>query len=112
MAHASSTDNNRGMLKGAIIGGAIGAAAALLLAPKAGRELRGDIRDRYADVRDRTKQLMSDASVKTRDVARQVGQHASDIADMTKSAVSAVKDEAQSWRKETREDQKDEQKVN
>ncbi|WP_186438537.1 YtxH domain-containing protein [Cohnella terricola] len=64
----------RGTIKGALIGGVIGAAAALLLAPKSGKELRGDIRDRYSSMQDRTKQLLSEAGNRTREMAKHVGQ--------------------------------------
>jgi len=89
-----------GTIKGAIIGGVIGAVAALLLAPKSGRELRSDICDRYSTVQDRTKQLLSDATSKTQEIAKQVGQQASDMADKTRSALTAAKDEVQSWKEE------------
>jgi gas vesicle protein len=83
----------RGTLKGALIGGVLGATAALLLAPKSGRELRGDIRSRYSDVQDRTKQMMSDVGSKTQEVAKQLGSHASGMMDKTHSAVSVAKDD-------------------
>jgi len=89
-----------GTIKGVIVGGVIGAAAALLLAPKSGRELRSDICDRYSTIQDRTKQILSDAGGKTQEIAKQVGQQASDIADKTRSALSAAKDEVQSWKDE------------
>jgi len=71
----------RDAIKGVVIGGIVGAAAALLLAPKSGKELRGDIRDRYASLQNRTKRLVSDASSKTLELARQVGQKTADIAE-------------------------------
>jgi gas vesicle protein len=105
--------DNHGMLKGALIGGVLGAAAALLLAPKTGRELRGDIRDRYVDVQDRTKQILTDVGSKTQEVAKQVGQQASDIMDKTRSVVSAAKDGVQSWKDDIKaETIKEENKIN
>jgi gas vesicle protein len=92
--------DNGGMLKGAIIGGFVGAVAALLLAPKAGRELREDIKDRYIDVQDRTKQIITDVGTKTQEVVKQVGEQASEVVDKTRSAVSAAKDEVASWKDE------------
>jgi gas vesicle protein len=101
--------DTRGTIKGALIGGVIGATAALLLAPKSGRELRGDIRDKYASVQDRTKRLMTDAGHKTQEIAAQVGQTASGIMDKTRSALSAAKEEVQNW-KDEHSDGKDEQR--
>ncbi|BBI35297.1 YtxH domain-containing protein [Cohnella abietis] len=107
---------SNGTLKGVLIGGVIGAAAALLLAPKSGRELRGDIRDRYTDVQDRTKQMIADASNKTQEMVKQVGQQASNVVDKTRSAVATAKEEVQSWKDEHKADAtdqaKNEQKVN
>jgi gas vesicle protein len=103
---------SRETLKGALIGGVLGATAALLLAPKSGRELRGDIRNRYSDMQDRTKQILSDAGSKTQEVAKQVGSHASGILDKTRSAVSTAKEEVQSWREDNKAGPKDDQKIN
>lgn len=92
--------NSNGAFKGALIGGVVGAAAALLLAPKSGRELRGDLRERYTSAHDRTKQMLTDAGQKTQEIAKKVGQQASNIVDATRSAISSAKDEAQSWKDE------------
>ncbi|MFB9277703.1 YtxH domain-containing protein [Cohnella cellulosilytica] len=82
-------------VKGIVIGGIIGAAAALLLAPKSGKELRKDIRVRYSSVQDRTKQLVSDAGSKTLELAQQVGRKTADLADKTRSIVAGVQEEIQ-----------------
>jgi gas vesicle protein len=95
-----NTGNKGSLMKGAVIGGLVGAAAGLLLAPKAGRELRSDLKNRYSDVHVRTKDVVSDVAAKTQDMVKQVGQQATDIADKARSAVRAAKDEAQSWKSE------------
>ena len=43
--------------KGIFIGGLLGVAAALLFAPKPGRELRGDLSEKVGMVTDRTKEV-------------------------------------------------------
>lgn len=102
---------NGGMIKGALIGGIIGAAAALLMAPKSGRELRADLSNRYTDVSERTKQVIADVSSKTQEVAKTVGNKTSEVArtmsdqaigimDKTRSAVTAAKDEVSAWKEE------------
>ena len=48
-----------GFLTGAIIGGAIGALAALILAPKSGKELRRDIADRSGELYDRAQDYLN-----------------------------------------------------
>ncbi|WP_169306644.1 YtxH domain-containing protein [Cohnella pontilimi] len=89
-----------GLLKGILIGGAVGAAAGLLFAPKPGRELRSDLKNRYSDVSVKTKGMVSDMATKTQNMVKQVGQQATDIMDRTKSAVNAAKTEAQSYKNE------------
>ncbi|MDB4868909.1 MAG: YtxH protein [Cohnella sp.] len=99
----TNTGSKGGLLKGAIIGGAVGAAAGLLFAPKAGHKLREDLKNRYSDVHQRTKEVVSDVASKTQGMVKQVGQQATDIADKTRSAVSAAKEEAQSWKNHNEE---------
>lgn len=59
-------DNNssytKGFLIGAILGGAAGAIAALLFAPKSGRELRQDIADKTEEVVDKAQQMFNKAT--------------------------------------------------
>lgn len=47
----------RDLLVGGIAGGALGAAAGLLLAPKSGEDLRQDISDRYEDASERAQEF-------------------------------------------------------
>jgi len=63
------TNNNWGIfLKGLLIGGLAGAAAGILFAPKAGKELRGDLKEKADETRaalektiDRAKELRREA---------------------------------------------------
>ena len=58
-------EDNSGMLKGLIIGvlagGAVGALVALLYAPKSGKELRADIREKTGDLMDDAEQALKEA---------------------------------------------------
>ncbi len=49
---------SKGVLIGAILGGAIGAVTALLFAPKSGEELRKDIADKSSEIYDKTSDYM------------------------------------------------------
>ncbi len=53
--------NYKSFMLGALIGGAIGAATALLFAPKSGRELRRDIADTSTDIYDKASDYISNA---------------------------------------------------
>jgi gas vesicle protein len=79
--------NGKDLMLGAVVGGLIGAMAALLLAPKKGKELRGDVSDKYRDV-----------SQKAQETAKQVGTATSEFADKIKGLAVNVKEELQSFR--------------
>lgn len=51
---------SKGFLLGAIVGGAVGAITALLLAPKSGKELREDISRKSNELMDKAQDLISD----------------------------------------------------
>ncbi|MEO8230842.1 MAG: YtxH domain-containing protein [Ignavibacteriota bacterium] len=65
-----SEDNNiaKGFLIGFLAGGAIGAVAALLTAPKSGRELRADIKSKSEEYLDEAEKYLSDAKDKAREL--------------------------------------------
>ncbi|MFD0962099.1 YtxH domain-containing protein [Paenibacillus chungangensis] len=57
---------------GAIVGGAIGAIAALLLAPKSGRELRSDLCAKALSAKEHTSQLANQLSAQAKELAGSV----------------------------------------
>ncbi|WP_078414062.1 YtxH domain-containing protein [Priestia abyssalis] len=61
--------SSKDFLLGTVIGGLVGAATALLLAPKSGRELRSDINDQATYVRLKTEQMKQSALEKGQDLA-------------------------------------------
>lgn len=61
--------SSKDFLLGTMIGGLVGAATALLLAPKSGRELRSDINDQATYVRLKTEQMKHSALEKGQDLA-------------------------------------------
>lgn len=50
----------RHVLTGIIVGGIIGATAMLFLAPRSGEEMRAEVRDKAADLRERTTETVKD----------------------------------------------------
>ena len=85
-------------LKGAMIGTVLGAATALLLAPKSGRELRKDISDQYHNVSEKTKDIAGNVTRRTQDIARNISAKAADLAEKAKGAVDSVTGEVKSWK--------------
>ena len=63
---ANNGHNGNGLLRGFLIGSAVGALAAILLAPKSGRDLRWDIKERGYDTLDGAKRLYTDAQIKAK----------------------------------------------
>jgi gas vesicle protein len=65
-----SHENNlsRGLLIGFLAGGTIGAITALLLAPKSGRELRADIKQKSEEYFDEAEKYLAEAKDKARDL--------------------------------------------
>ncbi|MBD3110497.1 YtxH domain-containing protein [Bacillus sp. AGMB 02131] len=61
--------NTKDFMIGALIGGMLGAAAALLLAPKSGKELRNDINDGAKYISDKTEKLRQTAIEKSTEIA-------------------------------------------
>src|SRR5215213_7656356 len=54
------TDSTKHILTGIVVGGLIGATAMLLLAPRTGEDMRSELRDRAADLRERTTETMKE----------------------------------------------------
>jgi gas vesicle protein len=62
-------ESSGSFLAGAVIGGLVGAAAALLLAPKAGKELRSDLNNQVSNLLTKTTQLSDEALDKGNELA-------------------------------------------
>jgi gas vesicle protein len=63
--------DNSGVLVAAIVGGAAGAIAALLLAPKSGRELRSDVYTTALDLQGRGERLLKRALQRSEDAVEE-----------------------------------------
>jgi gas vesicle protein len=59
--------NHFGLWKGVMVGSFLGAAAGFLLAPKSGKELRSEIKDKTDKAVDETKRFYSDGRTKFKD---------------------------------------------
>lgn len=77
--------NGKDFIIGALVGGIIGAVTALLLAPKSGTELRGNISTQAVQLKDKTKDLSSTAKEKTNQLSKQLQEQSGQIVDKVKS---------------------------
>ncbi|WP_202078527.1 YtxH domain-containing protein [Caldalkalibacillus salinus] len=85
MAENNNNNNNmngKDFVIGALVGGIIGAGAALLLTPKSGRDLRVDISDGYQT-----------ASQKTKEIAKNVGEKSEYFTGRVKEVAGHVKED-------------------
>ena len=81
------TGSGIGMLA---IGAAVGAVAALLLAPKSGKEMRSDIKGKATDVNNKIKGRTQQVSQKTRELTEKARTRAKDAIDQTADSVQEM----------------------
>lgn len=84
--------NTKDFMIGTLVGALLGAAAALLLSPKSGAELRADLAEGYQN-----------ASKKTQKVAKNVGEQSEYLITKVKETVDSIKNDIQEWRADTQE---------
>jgi gas vesicle protein len=80
-------------LKFFMIGGGVGAALALLFAPKPGRELRGDITDMAGRSYDKTLATANEMKHRTAEFYGTAKETGGDVLGVVSEGVSAIKDE-------------------
>ncbi|NEW07613.1 YtxH domain-containing protein [Paenibacillus sp. SYP-B3998] len=101
----SNQKKGKDLLIGAVVGGVLGAATALLLAPKSGRELRRDIAEQAQVVSDKTVQIASTITQKTQDVAKTVSTHTVELVGKAKETASSVVETVRSWKEAKADDE-------
>lgn len=88
-----SSINSKDFIIGALVGGIIGAATALFVAPKAGRELRNDITEQARYISEKTDKLRRDltetAKEKTSSVSEAVSAKSAEIVTKVKRMKAA-----------------------
>ena len=82
--------NNKGFISGLLTGGFIGALAALLYAPKSGREFRKDISDKSSEIINDTGELLENAKSKAADVISDVKKKAGNLLEEGKNTVGSI----------------------
>ncbi|HQR37869.1 MAG TPA: YtxH domain-containing protein [Blastocatellia bacterium] len=106
MAENDSTGNAVDRLTYLIIGAGIGAAVALLFAPKAGRELRGDIKDasrksidytteRARQLGEKATEVYGTTTQKAQELYAQTASKAQDLVEAGKGTIASKKEQLQ-----------------
>ncbi len=103
----AAEEGGAGFLSGLLVGGVIGAVAAVLLAPNSGRATREQLREKGYEIRDRIQQATSDLQGQARTVTEDVKEKAQTFVedaqtmmDQRRDQVSRVADAArETWEK-------------
>ena len=66
-------------LKGFVIGGVLGALAGIFLAPKSGKELRSDIKEKGSEVLKGAKDIYTDASTNAKEIIEEAKQQGGEL---------------------------------
>ncbi|MFJ8066110.1 YtxH domain-containing protein [Psychrobacillus sp. NPDC096426] len=77
--------NGKDFFIGVFIGGIIGAVTALLLAPKTGSELRGNLSTQAGQLKEKTLDFSSTAKEKTTQISKQLQEQSGQLVDKVKS---------------------------
>ncbi|WP_347549252.1 YtxH domain-containing protein [Pseudalkalibacillus hwajinpoensis] len=105
MAYNTNNDNNnnsnnnintKDFIIGSLIGGIVGAAAALLAAPKSGKELRSDLNQQAGVVKEKTSHFRDTAVERSSDFANRAKEKSNSfykqVSDQSNNLVSKIKD--------------------
>ena len=66
-------------LKGFVIGGVLGALAGIFFAPKSGKELRSDLKEKGSEVLEDAKEIYADASAKAKEIIDEAKHQAKEL---------------------------------
>lgn len=90
-----TNSNSKDFVTGAIVGGLAGALAALLLAPKSGKELRGTLNEQTSSLKNKSVDLASVAKEKASGLKDTVSQQSSTIVNKVKDMKSKSENTSQ-----------------
>lgn len=100
----SASKNKTGaFLTGALFGGLVGSAVALLYAPKSGEETRKVIADKSIEIRDKAIESGEEIRHRAEEVATETRSRIEETAEVTKGKVSELQDRGQHFLDEQRE---------
>jgi len=85
--------NNKGLLWGAIAGSIVGSVTALLLAPKAGKELRKDIADGASATLEKAQEIASQASDKSAELYDKAKEVVTEVREWGKQHLGSEEEE-------------------
>jgi gas vesicle protein len=90
--------DSKDFIIGALVGGMLGAAAALLLAPKTGKELRSDINEQAVYLKDKSNEFSHLAREKSSNIVRTVSEQSNQVATKVKDLTTNLRRDIDKWR--------------
>lgn len=81
--------NMKDFVIGALVGGIVGAAAGLLLAPKSGKDLRSDVAVQAVNLKDKSADFSTTAKDKTVQLSKQIQEQSTQLVEKVKTLKSA-----------------------
>lgn len=95
-SHEDETSGlSKGLLIGLLTGGAVGAALALLFAPKSGRELRSEISETTNEYVERVSEMVSSATERAQQIVNDGRDRAETIVDEARQRASSLLSDAE-----------------
>jgi gas vesicle protein len=78
--HMAEHENQQGhIFMGFLIGGVLGALAGILFAPKSGKELRSELKEKGSEVLKEGKEIYADASTKAKEIIEEAKHQAEEL---------------------------------
>ncbi|MFS8185237.1 YtxH domain-containing protein [Rossellomorea marisflavi] len=102
-----SNINSKDFIIGTLIGGIVGAATALLLAPKSGKDLRSDINEQAGAWKEKTSQWKDTAVEKSNELAAAAKEKSSSLTKTVQEQSNQVVGKIKSYRSNAEEDIKE-----
>jgi gas vesicle protein len=88
-------ENQQGHLfMGFLIGGVLGALAGILLAPKSGKELRSELKEKGSEVLKEGKEIYADASTKAKEIIDEAKHQAKELKKEADQYISEARQKA------------------
>jgi gas vesicle protein len=89
----SSKDESLAFIGGFVIGGLVGAAVALILAPQSGAETRAQIREKGIELKDRAEDITEDTRRRVEEVSAETKKRTEDLRTSFQKALDETKKE-------------------
>jgi gas vesicle protein len=97
--------DSKDFIIGALVGGIVGAASALLLAPKTGKELRGDLNEQAILLKDKGNEFSQIALEKSNSLVKTVSEQSTQVAGKVKELTTNIRRDLDKWREKDTDDQ-------